>query len=181
MGSEYGVSDLFRDKSHIEGDSKLLEIGSSFARDVGGFIISIGVWGLIIGQFLMTMCDLLYITFPPIRGLLVGRNAFGGSSIVGATGATNGGPVEGKTNGVKDSATCGGIDWSKRRFISMELVRLFKSGKQISSSQMIKLYFRRRLVFMIIFVVCVMLLVLSNVFMKTGMNVGEAVLRFVGL
>lgn len=182
-GENYGVSDLFRDNSRISGDSCLLEAGGSVLNGIFGYVISIGVWVLIIGQFLMTACDLLYISLPPIRRLLIGKNAFS----EGISRGTGNGSEELKgerAKGMVVKAESGSgknkIDWSKRCFISTDLVRLYKTNAAIGSKQLIKLYFRRRVAFMVLFVVCLVLLIVSNVFMKTGMNVGAGLLRAVG-
>lgn len=71
---EYGISDLMRDQSSKIADTEVMTVASSFITDVFGFVITLGVYGLIAGQFIQTMIDLLYIALPPVRGLLVSGN-----------------------------------------------------------------------------------------------------------
>lgn len=225
---EYGLTDLMRDQSSKTADTQAMQIGTSFISDVFGYIITIGVYGLIAGQFIMTACDLLFITTPFIRKLLVSEKVVGqgklGSNphLLGhyqgwddlrdrrlaeaqmyaqqgnmsmaenklrwAQSAQN----ESYKSDARRAAINEGIlsrnngnnqgysvrfDWSNRCFISNDLKALCRTGNAVSLST----YFKKRVFSIILVVVFIMMVIASNIFIDTGMNVGKAILKVLGL
>ena len=235
--SNYGISDLMKDQAGKKADTKVMEIGTSFISDVFGFIITVGVYGLILGQFLMTACDLLFITTPFMRGLLVSNNAVSkgklgdGSSNAHLLGhysgwdelrdkrlaeanmyaqqgnmamaesklrwaqsaqnesnksdarraAINEGILASKGRNQGNQGSQGSVgfsfDWSNRCFISNDLQALFKSGTHIN----LKSYLKKRVFSIILVVMFIMMVIASNTFINTGMNVGKGILTMLGL
>lgn len=236
MGMEYGVSDLFKDRANLKGDSELLSAGGTFISDTFGFAISVGVYGLVLSQFLITACDLLYIAVPPVRGLLVsgegkdkvvsgighftGFDEMGDKNIVRAhQWETQGRPdlaamcykhaqTEQRLSNESDARRAKmnedrvaraskrvqkTIDLKNRCFVSSDLRSLIHQNRVILSSGSvgaqngsqktslnIKVYFRKRVFTMILLVVFIMMAVASNIFTKTGMNIGAGILKVFG-
>lgn len=233
--SSYGISDLMRDQANKTADTATMTVASSFITDVIGFALTIGVYGVIAGNFIQTAIDLAYIAIPPVRPLLVTKN--GGKEIDGLgyfSGFDNlrdealdlaqrramEGDYEGAANRIRFAQSCQQdsiranerraksnqerldfhkslnknkkvISWNNRCLISNELKSLINhdsvrlSANSLGSRREVgfnlKTYLRRRSVSMVLLAVCIMLLIASNVFIHTGMNVGAGILKALGV
>lgn len=234
---EYGISDLMRDHSGKTADTEVMTVASSFITDVFGFVITLGVYGLIAGQFIQTMLDLFYIAIPPIRPLLVGGN--GKDKVVDGMGhfsgfdelrdrelarasqyqamgrpdlADNWYRLAERSQRLSDESdarrakinqdkldrasksTSKGIDWKNRCLVSSDLKSLIRQNKVVlsagsvgtqndgqSTSINIKVYFKKRVFSMILIVVFIMMVIASNIFVNTGMNIGLGILKMLGV
>lgn len=171
----YGLTDAMRDQAGKEANTDIMNAGTSIISSVLGFITSIGVYLLIAGQFIMTMLDIIYITMPFLRGLLLG-NGLSGRAVPNVK---EGSEIEDK-NGV----TRVGIDWSKRCFISNDLKSLLSSNSAYAYGRVgisIVEYLKKRAFSIILVVLLIMLVVVSNIFVNTGMNVGMGILKMIGV
>lgn len=234
----YSLSDLMRDQANKKADTKTMIVTTGFITDVFGFIISVGVYGLIAGQFIQTALDLMYISIPPIRGLLMGKG--GSNKEVEGLGHFSGFDElrdreinkaneylaqgrpdladnwyrladrsqrlsnesderrsrlnQDKLEGVQKREENKGIDWKNRCLISSDLKSLIcqhrvvlsqgsVGGDNSNANTMlnIKAYFRKRVFNMILIAVAIMLLIASNIFVNTGMNVGLGLLKMLGV
>lgn len=232
--STYGISDLMRDQSNKTADTTTMTLASSFITDVFGYAITVGVYGLIAGNFIQTAIDLAYIAIPPVRPLLVTKNQ--GKDVDGLgyfSGFDNlrdealdlaqrramEGDYEGAANRIRFAQSCQQdsiranerrvrlnqerLDFSKslnkdkkvislknRCLISNELKSLINQDSvRLSANSLgsrrevnfnLKAYLRRRSVSIAFLAICIMMLIVSNVFIHTGMNVGAGILKVLG-
>lgn len=155
-----------------------------FGYVVGGVMVVIFA-----GIFVITALDLLYIAIPPVRNMLYSGGNAGG---MGGMGMNNGpGPVGGMQGGGMMNA--GGAQ--KKQWISDEAVACVQlagggqqqigmngmnGGQQVSQRSVINAYFKKRLVFMIILVVCALVLT-SSVLLGTGVNLAKWGIKIITL
>lgn len=161
---------------------------------VGGLVVL-----TFIGMFLITAVDLLYITFPPIRHLLYkvdtgvgaggmangmmggmgmmggGRfSRYGGMGMNGAMGGAN--PQGSNIQWISDEAiqcvanlTMGGAQQSGMNPMQAGMMAQQAPTASVSMKSTIGTYFKKRIVFMVLLAVCVIVLT-SSVLLGTGVN-----------
>lgn len=155
-----------------------------FGYVVGGVLVIIFA-----GIFVITALDLLYIAIPPVRSVLYSGGNAGG---MGGMGMNNGpGPVGGMQGGGMMNAQGA----QKKQWISDEAVACVQlagggqqqigmngmnGGQQVSQKSVINAYFKKRLVFMIILVVCAVVLT-SSVLLGTGVNLAKWGIKIITL
>lgn len=155
-----------------------------FGYVVGGVLVIIFA-----GIFVITALDLLYIAIPPVRSMLYSGGNTGG---MGGMGMNNGpGPVGGMQGGGVMNAQ----GTQKKQWISDEAVACVQlagggqqqigmngmnGGQQVSQKSVINAYFKKRLVFMIILVVCAVVLT-SSVLLGTGVNLAKWGIKIITL
>lgn len=194
--SDLGTADFIRNHRGMT-DEQLKTAGATLSPLTNAIGYAIG--GIVIiasfGMFLMTALDLLYITFPPMRPLLYP----GGAQQQGQ----QGGGYGGYGMGMQGQQQQGG--GSTRQWISDEAVAcaaLMGGGQQQgqqggsygsygmgvqgqqgqqqqSTKSVIGTYFKKRMVFMIIFGICVVVL-MSSKLLGTGANLALWFLKLVG-
>lgn len=146
------------------------EGASGFVINAIEILICIGIYLVFSANFIIIAIDLLYIGVPPIRTLLWNE-----SKSVSL--------VEGKTN----------IEKSGKQIISDDLkyavLKLQKeiessensNGKIVSKSSLATNYLKRKSIILVLLSAIIILLITSGVFLETGFNVGEAVLKMLGV
>lgn len=155
-----------------------------FGYVVGGVLVIIFA-----GIFVITALDLLYIAIPPVRNMLYSGGNISG---LGGMGMNNGpGPVGGMQGGGMMNAQGA----QKKQWISDEAVACVQlagggqqqigmngmnGGQQVSQKSVINAYFKKRLVFMIILVVCAIVLT-SSVLLGTGVNLAKWGIKIITL
>lgn len=171
--SEYISNNRPLKKEHLESASRALTPFKNFVSYlIGGAIVltSIGIFGI-------TALDLIYIGVPPLRGILYkGGNSGGG---------------DGYTQGVYNQGNQGSRGF---QLISDEAVQCVASGgsnggqqstmtngynqQQGGTKSLIISYLKSRMVFMVVFAICVAVL-FSSVLMGTGINIGNFINRVI--
>ena len=203
---DLGIGDFVRnhrgmtdEQLRVAGDT-LSPLTNAIGYAIGGIII-LAAFGI----FLITALDLLYIVFPPIRPLLypAGQQQQGGAGGFGG-GGFGGGGFGGGYGGGGQQQPAG----STRQWISDEAIAcaaLMGGGQQQqggaggfggggfgggyggggqqqqpqSAKSVISTYFKKRMVFMIMFALCVVVL-MSSKLLGTGANLALWFLKLVG-
>lgn len=171
--SDNGVSDFLKNYNSMTGDQ--LE-GASLAlspiTNIFGYIIG-GIIALSSGAiFMITAFDLLYISIPPLRGMLytVGGNksfqlisdeAVRCSSLIGGGGGAN-----------SSSASMGGASFGVQGGMAQP------QGQSQGTKSVIVSYFKMRLFFIILFAVSVVILT-SSMLLGTGVNIAQWGLKLI--
>lgn len=154
---DLGIGDFVRnhrgmtdEQLRVAGDT-LSPLTNAIGYAIGGIII-LAAFGI----FLITALDLLYIVFPPIRPLLypAGQQQQGGAGGFGGGGFGGGGFGGGYGGGGQQQQP--------------------QSAKSVIST-----YFKKRMVFMIMFALCVVVL-MSSKLLGTGANLALWFLKLVG-
>ena len=124
-----------------------------------------------LGMMLITVLDLFYITFPPIRDLLDGGTT-GGQPLKRSRSLGMEGDIEGP--GMKPEQQAGGGLSALGRWVSDEALassmEAQRTGKMVVAG-----YFKKRSIFLVLFGICVVLFT-STVFTDLGVNLGMWVL-----
>lgn len=166
----------------------------SFVTNFIGYVVGGIVILIFAGLFLITALDLLYITFPPVRNLLYkagtdGTGAYTGGGMAGGygrgmmgMGMAGAGGAAGGTNkptqwvsdeAVQCAALMGGSAQAQNgggmmgggMYGGMQ----GQPQQQMSTKSVIGMYFRKRIFFMILLVLCVIILT-SSALLGTGVN-----------
>lgn len=166
----------------------------SFVTNFIGYVVGGIVILIFAGLFLITALDLLYITFPPVRNLLYkagtdGTGAYTGGGMAGGygrgmmgMGMAGAGGAAGGTNkptqwvsdeAVQCAALMGGSAQAQNgggmmgggMYGGMQ----GQPQQQMSTKSVIGTYFRKRIFFMILLVLCVIILT-SSALLGTGVN-----------
>lgn len=167
----------------------------SFVTNFIGYVVGGIVILIFAGLFLITALDLLYITFPPVRNLLYkagtdGTGAYTGGGMAGGygrgmmgMGMAGAGGAAGGTNkptqwvsdeAVKCAALMGGSAQAANGAGGMYGGGMYggmqgQAQQQQSTKSVIGTYFRKRIFFMILLVLCVIILT-SSALLGTGIN-----------
>lgn len=159
-----------------------------------GYIIGGALVIMFCGIFVITSLDLVYISIPPLRNFLykAGTDGTGaytgggmaggynrgmyGNSMAGAGGASGG---SGKpTQWVSDEAVeCASLIGGSARSTSMGTNG---SGQEYSKKSVITLYFKKRIVVMIMLVITAIVLT-SSALLGTGANISQWLLKVISL
>ena len=192
-----GVADLF--KNHRAMTPEQLEKASrnlSPLTNIIGSLIGIIMVVVCSGIFLITALDLLYIGIPPLRGILYkgAQDEMQGGMMGGYGGGYGGygGGYGGRMGGMGGGAQRG----LRFQLISDEAVQcsmLIGGGQQsagggmpggyggmamqipqneMSNKSVILTYFKKRIIFMIFFAICAVMLT-SSIFLGTGINIAQ--------
>lgn len=171
-----------------------------------GYIIGAIVALASIGIFLITALDLLYIAFPPIRNLLYkagtdGTGAYTGGGMAGGygrgmmgMGMAGAGGAAGGTNkptqwvsdeAVQCAALMGGSAQAANGAGGMYGGGMYggmqgQAQQQQSTKSVIGTYFRKRIFFIILFVICTVILT-SSALMGTGVNLAQWGIRIINM
>lgn len=166
----------------------------SFVTNFIGYVVGGIVILIFAGLFLITALDLLYITFPPVRNLLYkagtdGTGAYTGGGMAGgygrgmmSMGMAGAGGAAGGTNkptqwvsdeAVQCAALMGGSAQAQNgggmmgggMYGGMQ----GQAQQQMSTKSVIGTYFRKRIFFMILLVLCAIILT-SSALLGTGVN-----------
>lgn len=166
----------------------------SFVTNFIGYVVGGIVILIFAGLFLITVLDLLYISFPPVRNLLYkagtdGTGAYTGGGMAGGygrgmmgMGMAGAGGAAGGTNkptqwvsdeAVQCAALMGGSAQAQNgggmmgggMYGGMQ----GQAQQQMSTKSVIGTYFRKRIFFMILLVLCVIILT-SSALLGTGVN-----------
>lgn len=167
----------------------------SFVTNFIGYVVGGIVILIFAGLFLITALDLLYITFPPVRNLLYkagtdGTGAYTGGGMAGGygrgmmgMGMAGAGGAAGGTNkptqwvsdeAVQCAALMGGSAQAANGAGGMYGGGMYggmqgQAQQQQSTKSVIGTYFRKRIFFMILLVLCVIILT-SSALLGTGVN-----------
>lgn len=196
-----GVADLF--KNHRPMTPEQLEEASmnlSPVTDIIGSAMGIILVLVCSGIFLITALDLLYIGFPPVRGLLYrgAQDEMQGGGMMGGYGGMRGG--YGGMGGMSGGAQRG----LRFQIISDEAVQCSQliGGSQqsagggmpggyggmamntpqneMSNKSVVLVYFKKRVIFLVIFAICTVMLT-SSLFIGTGVNLAQWLTNMVEL
>ena len=167
---------------------KLAPVTNIIGNIVGGIVVL-----TFAGVFLITAIDIFYITIPPIRGLL-----YDGGQSQGVTGGMPMGGGYGYRNGYGQMPMGGaqpqGAISGKKQFISDEAVACvammnqsvqpqMQGGMQqqpqpITTKSVIGMYFKKRVFFMILLAICVIILT-SSILLGTGVNLAQWLMKLI--
>lgn len=117
------------------------------------YAVSIGIYVIFTLMFTQTAIDFIYIVIPPIRGYMI------------KTPNENIGSSEEIKEGKKEKC-----------FISQEL-KLLVLNNNTKQGDLLSLYLKKRSVTIALLAIIVILLIASNIFFKTGFNIGEAIYK----
>lgn len=169
-----------------------------------GYVIGAIVALASIGIFLITSLDLLYIAFPPIRNLLYkagtdGTGAYTGGGMAGGygrgmmgMGMSGAGGAAGGTNrptqwvsdeAVQCAALMGGSAQAANGAGMMGGMyggMQNQAQQQQSTKSVIGTYFKKRIFFIILFVICTVVLT-SSALMGTGANLAQWIIRIINM
>lgn len=169
------VADWLKNKRNVTADQ--LENASKTLTPVTDFIGYI-IGGIIIilmsGVALITASDLLYISIPPIRGVLYKGND-GNSAGVNITTSSK------KLRWISDEAVaCAGmLEGSSQGSSSYSnIIGASQPQQNMSTKSVIATYFRKRIFFLLFLALCVIVLT-SSVVMDCGINLAEWVLKLI--
>lgn len=191
---DYTLGDAFRDQANNINKADANKVGemSRPVSSMAGTIMSVIIYILFAWLAVQTGIDLCYIGLPAVRPLLyAGSQGQQGSNYSGYQQGynnyqQNGGNYQQGNNSSSGSKPRCLISGELRGLIStgntQQRIMQGQQGQQqvTTTSVLLKAYFKKRIWAIIILVIVVMLLVSSNIFIKTGMNIGEAILRILG-
>lgn len=157
---------------------------------VGAIVVA--VFSLV---FLMTALDLLYIVFPPLRGLLYDGGGQqqggmgGGMGMMGGMGAMGGQQAQKPRQWISDEAVqCaalmggsqqqGGMGGGMRMMGGMGAMGA--NQQEQSTKSVIGTYFKKRIFFMILLAVCAIVLT-SSALLGTGVNLAQWGLKLINM
>lgn len=116
------------------------------------YAVSIGIYVIFTLMFAQTAVDFIYIVIPPIRGYMIKT------------------PNEnmGSSEEIKE-------DNKEKCLVSQELKLLVLNNTK--QGDLLSLYLKKRSVTIALLTIIVILLITSNIFFKTGFNIGEAIYK----
>lgn len=149
----------------------------SFVTNFIGYVVGGIVILIFAGLFLITALDLLYITFPLVRNLLYKAGTDGTGAYTragGAAGGTNKPTQWVSDEAVQCAALMGGSAQAANGAGGMYGGGMYggmqgQAQQQQSTKSVIGTYFRKRIFFMILLVLCVIILT-SSALLGTGVN-----------
>jgi hypothetical protein len=145
-------------------DNGLLSEATSGITEFAGILISVLIYVFFALMALTTAIDLLYIVFPPIRKILCPTDSSQGNDI----------PTQGQQGQVQ------GQTKPKKCWITNELKRIMQTTPLNNKKTIIQRYFNARIISIVSAVVVMILLVSTSIFTDTGLNIGKALLNFLG-
>lgn len=196
-----GVSDWLKDQRGV--NSKQLESATqtmSPITNIIGYITGGIIILTVVGVVAITALDLLYIAVPPIRNFLYkagtdgtggftggfGAGGFGrmGGMAMGAGGAAQGSnkPTQWVSDeAVNCAAMLGGSAQSAQGAMgAMGAMGAQQQQGQMKTKSVIAMYFKKRLFFLILLAICIIVLT-SSAIMNCGVNLAEWFLKIVNM
>lgn len=147
-------------------EDNFLSDASSGITKFAGILISVIIYIFFALVALTTAIDLLYIVFPPIRSSLYPRDEQSSANYQGYS-------VQAQyQNQVQQKR--------KKCWITNDLKKLLITCSLNNKKVLIVNYFKARMINIIFAVFVMILLVTTSVFTDTGMNIGKAILNFLG-
>lgn len=122
----------------------------SFIESLISYVVSGVIIIIFLCTFIMTVLDLIYISIPFSRNILL------------------------KTNEAKGE----GAEPEKKQFVTHEAIYLVQNKESLSNNILVE-YFKKRTINIILIVVIVMLLIGSSVITNTGLNIGLMFLKMI--
>lgn len=122
----------------------------TFIESLISYVVSGVIIIIFLCTFIMTVLDLIYISIPFSRNILL------------------------KTNEAKGE----GAEPEKKQFVTHEAIYLVQNKESLSNNILVE-YFKKRTINMILIVVIVMLLIGSSVITDTGLNIGLMFLKMI--
>lgn len=184
--NDNGVADFFKNHQSMTSDqlNKASETISPITN-IFGYLIGGVIAFSSSAIFLITALDLLYISVPPIRGLLYS----GGQSQGASMGMSGGYGGRGYGMGMQGSqSTSKGSQWVSDEAVqcsaligggssqSMGMGGYGMQGgmqqQQMSTKSVIMTYFKKRVFFIILFAICTIILT-SSILLGTGVNIAQ--------
>lgn len=182
--------------------SEQLQTASRTMRPVTA-IIGYVTGGIIVltiaGVTLITALDLLYIAIPPVRGILYNGNAQGAGAMGGAMGGMGmGRGMSGMYGGMAGATGAMGATGGKKiQWVSDEAIScaqmvgagaqtagagmgMAQSQQQQTTGSVIGTYFRKRIFFLLLLALCIIVLT-SSVVLDCGINLAEWVLKILSM
>lgn len=192
QSEDNGVADLF--KNHRAMTSEQLDAASRTLSPITNFIGYIigGIMVLmVVGIFLITALDLLYIGVPPLRGILYkgAQDEMQGGGMMGTYGRGMGGNVQRglRFQLISDEAVqCSQLIGGGQQSAGGGMPGGYMSNNyaspqnEMSNKSVILVYFKKRVIFMIFFAVCAVMLT-SSIFLGTGINIAQWLTRMVNM
>lgn len=166
---------------------------------VGGIVVL-----TMVGVFIITALDLLYITFPPVRNILYKSGTDGtgaytggmpgggygmrGGMMGGMMGSAAGGPAAGTnkpTQWISDEAVAcaallGGSAQAQQGGMMGGIGGMQNQQQQLPMKSVIGTYFKKRIFFMVLLAICVIVLT-SSVLLGTGVNLAKWMLKIIDM
>lgn len=195
-----GVSDWLKDQRGV--NSKQLESATqtmSPITNIIGYITGGIIILTVVGVVAITALDLLYIAVPPTRNFLykAGTDGTGGYGRMGGMAMGAGGAAQGSnkpTQWVSDEAVAcaamlGGSAQSAQGgmmpgmgmgYGAMGAMGAQQQQGQMKTKSVIAMYFKKRLFFLILLAVCIIVLT-SSAIMNCGVNLAEWFLKIVNM
>lgn len=171
----------------------LSPVTNMFGYIVGGIVVLIFA-----GVFIITALDLLYITIPPIRNLLYkagtdGTGAYTGGGMAGGYGGMHGGMMgaggaggasggtQKPTQWISDEAVmCASLLGGSSQAQNPAMMGGQMQQQNVPMKSVIGTYFKKRIFFMILLAVCVIILT-SSALLGTGVNLAKWGLKLIEL
>lgn len=200
--NDQGVADWLKDRRGVTSEqlatasNTLGPVTTIIGYITGGIIIL-----LVAGVVCITALDLLYIAIPPVRNVLYKAGTdgtggytgsfgaggygkgFGGMGTMGAGGAAGGSKKP--TQWVSDEAVAcaamlGGSAQSANGMGGMGVMGAQQGQAQPTTKSVIAMYFRKRIFFMILLALCIIVLTSSSL-MNCGVNLAEWFIKIVNM
>lgn len=143
----------------------MLSDASSGITVFAGVLISIIIYLFFALIALTTAIDLLYIAFPPLRNVLYPKE----QELQGQAQLQY--QAQGQSQNRQKPKKC---------WITLELKKIMQTTSITDKKTIIQRYFKARLVNIVFAVVVMILLVSTSVFTDAGVNIGKALLDFLG-
>lgn len=199
--NDQGVADWLKDRRGVTSEqlatasNTLGPVTTIIGYITGGIIIL-----LVAGVVCITALDLLYIAIPPVRNVLYkagtdgtggytggfGAGGYGrGFGGMGAMGAGAAGGSKKPTQWVSDEAVAcaamlGGSAQSANGMGGMGVIGAQQGQAQPTTKSVIAMYFRKRIFFMILLALCIIVLTSSSL-MNCGVNLAEWFIKIVNM
>lgn len=196
-GSDQGVIDFFNNNNFGASGENLNEASKMMApvTNILGKLAGIAVILTITGVVVITSLDLLYIAIPPLRNILYKSGTNGAGGAMGMTGAQMGGTGTKKpTQWVSDEAVaCAALLGGSASATPMGMGGMGGMGAMggmagmggpqqqnagMTTKSVIFTYLKKRLFFLILLGLCVIVLT-SSALMGTGVNLASWALKFI--
>lgn len=143
----------------------MLSEATSKVTSFAGILISVIIYLFLALTALTTAIDLLYIAFPPIRSILYPKEEA---------------QLTGHTQPQPQLQVQGRQQVRKKCWITNELKHLMQTHSLNNKKALISSYFKVRIVSVIFTVAVMILFATSSLFTDTGINIGRAILKFLG-
>lgn len=197
-----GIANMFKNyRPFTEGQLQEASAKMSPIASAAGVLISILLWVALIGIFVMTALDMVYMALPPIRGLLYKNTNQGQGGMMGGYGRMGMGGMGGsqpikkghqwvsdeavqasimldQARGMSTGGSGGGMGYGGMGYGAMGAHNQQMDASDLTSKGVLVTYLKSRAVFLIMFGICAIVLTCSAL-LGLGVNAGMLIVRLI--